>query len=857
MAVIKGKSPKDLRWLRWDGSLAEKGTLNATWPARTDHPPPPVPVRVTRRQVAPTGPSDTLVINTGVSARIQKLAADLPLADKELRIPVQLKNPARIKQLMLRITDCTGALAYQEILDATRIPSLPSLTKEEVAQVSLKEPQQGQGPQDAPGPTLAARSAPPSSDGEWAAAGAAPYTVEVWVSALDGAFTNVTAKTDAEGLKRAQTYQVTVSSAFKPDSNLVTEVYRRLAGEDFRKKFWMDLLIRRTKELDSPEAKQNPKYLPRRVAIAGGLPKLRVVMSTKQTGSETGKCVDDIAARVASLQALLEDAEAKLAAEAEKRGALPADRELRMLLAPEWYFRKGKTQPPYTPAELRTIVDEVCKLSKAHPEWLIIPGTVYFGVGHAKPFWKLTAEELKAAGADILAAMKLETGKETQAAPTRAEPSPAKTWFVGNLCPVIAGGKLLHYSIKRDAGEAPREGEEFFAPYWVDPRKVDELCRGSFFAFKGLELCLEICRDHNALRAAIENAGLSATRAENVIRARAAASAALKAKLAELEGGIDVWKRAMERRWGLVQPIIDGRKQMHAKKLDLAAAYKTVSDEFTIANPVNGNMLHKAHKEVVDRLAFEKLCFDDWKVESDLAGLRAGLDAETKKRVKAATEASTLSSRYTGLLAFFDAPADVEAAVTEAKAAAEAMKKARDDLRTALGRKAPHAGVDVHVVVSNEVPLKGPCTPVRSGGAIVHCDGNSSSSCAVRAVTRSGADLVPAKADDAKLLRAVTEVQDDLVTKMASAVEECVKSQMAEETLGANRPAELQKLQGDSQKAANLFRTMSMAAKGTVGEFRDRVAALELEETPYDACDGGGIAGRLFRAGLDLGPKVR
>ncbi|MDC0723585.1 hypothetical protein [Nannocystis bainbridge] len=88
------------------------------------------------------------------------------------------------------------------------------------------------------------------------------------------------------------------------------------------------------------------------------------------------------------LDKCLAEAEADAAADRAHFSAVSSNQSVQKLyVAPEWMFRRS-AGAPYSTAEFKRIAARVTAISNKYPDWLIIPGTVYYGepIGDGKFF---------------------------------------------------------------------------------------------------------------------------------------------------------------------------------------------------------------------------------------------------------------------------------------------------------------------------------------------------------------------------------------------------------------------------------------------------------------------------------------
>lgn len=175
--------------------------------------------------------------------------------------------------------------------------------------------------------------------------------------------------------------------------------------------------------------------------------------------------------------------------------------ELRLFIAPEWFFRKP--DDPYSHAQMRHIVDELLRKTGTDEfqHWLVIPGTIYFGLGYDH---KILDGELEGVRDDIKNYFKLPKHADV---PVRPEPGVAPVrWFVGNLAVAAFRGEILGYHFKtfqQDIDPSRKQGGDPIERWAMEalPLKTRLVCSHNppFFRVPelGLGVALEICRDHN------------------------------------------------------------------------------------------------------------------------------------------------------------------------------------------------------------------------------------------------------------------------------------------------------------------------------------------------------------------------
>jgi hypothetical protein len=138
---------------------------------------------------------------------------------------------------------------------------------------------------------------------------------------------------------------------------------------------------------------------------------------------------------------------------------------LQILLSSEWFFRLPNR--PFTQIERTSIETQLIALSRKYPEWLLVPGSIY---------WSPDAP---------------------------ANP----TIRVYNQALVLFAGSLIHTRTKREShdidGDLAVRSKERWGPDWpiavplaVQPVTVPlATLDAAIFTHKGLDFCVEICRD--------------------------------------------------------------------------------------------------------------------------------------------------------------------------------------------------------------------------------------------------------------------------------------------------------------------------------------------------------------------------
>jgi hypothetical protein len=186
---------------------------------------------------------------------------------------------------------------------------------------------------------------------------------------------------------------------------------------------------------------------------------------------------------------------------------------LRIFIAPEWYFRRGSANGGhYTHAEMRTIVEELKGVSAEFPRWLIVPGTIFFGLGYDVTGG---APNLATLQGDITNCFRLTIGApDGDPLPVRAEPLNPNAWWVGALGVALAGGGVVHRLFKNYEQDIdqPRRDRDFWAMNFLPPATRLTTAGTTLFTYREpitytqFNMALEICRDHRMQRTVKEHA---------------------------------------------------------------------------------------------------------------------------------------------------------------------------------------------------------------------------------------------------------------------------------------------------------------------------------------------------------------
>ncbi len=354
---MASRRSKVQRFLEWDGSYTLNGTCNQNNPPVPAPQPPNYPLiamgpimlgNSLRRRISPP--------STKVSVRIVYVDRFWNPTSQCLAIKIRLKRPQHIQSMMLEIYKSTGAgtavtaanLVYREVLDQNQVRSL--LDHESAAPFVA--------------PVTANRAGLIDS----------PYKIRVWVSSA------------------ANAYPASATAALE---NRGTNVHDQ-SGAGWGKTGISDRLVRSQYEWRQALRAGGTVASDREgINIARVVPmRTRVVMHTTWTAGNgappgTDAAAEDllprtISERVAFLFNRL------VAAEQYITGTLnDSDDILRIFMAPEWYFKK---HPYHSENERDGILAQVCARSTEYPNWLIIPGSVYWGrrEGGVDKIWNTT-----------------------------------------------------------------------------------------------------------------------------------------------------------------------------------------------------------------------------------------------------------------------------------------------------------------------------------------------------------------------------------------------------------------------------------------------------------------------------------
>lgn len=178
---------------------------------------------------------------------------------------------------------------------------------------------------------------------------------------------------------------------------------------------------------------------------------------------------------------------------------------LRIFLCPEWYFRRGNA--PYTYADMRAFIEQLKVVSAAYPRWLIVPGTIFYGLGYDTTGGTPDLAAVQAAIVDCTRLTVDDTAED--ALPVRVEPGNPDTWFCINLAPVLYQGMVIHYVCKEHEMDLPigRRERDFWAMTLLPAATRAQVVRSPLFTLQNVagnstvRFALDVCRDHRMMRA--------------------------------------------------------------------------------------------------------------------------------------------------------------------------------------------------------------------------------------------------------------------------------------------------------------------------------------------------------------------
>lgn len=515
-------SDKKLYWLIWDGSISSNGQLHTTAALAGTGAPLSRKKEKSNQDKQRKALKKRIKLNfTGknplriplhISVRIKKVDVQGGLA----YIPVQLKNPDQVRALLLRIYDKANNPLYQEYID------LPNGADDLLRELDGTEAGAVSGPPLNPAPAIPVN---PVHQANFATTGHSLCRVEVWASRNPAVLKNKQITDKLE--KSFNVYMVTVGNEYEPTPK---DVQSKRKGYGESKGVWAQtaqavggLLSIKSQYLDQQQSidtweqssqlkrstkKLAGKYQPRVVSVANGKPCLRIVMDRRSTSNNQNFNVDD---RINDIEAQIREAESALAAEPVHT---TPDAEIRIFVAPEWYFRKSNNSnkdtnagtPSYDHAEFLDIVKKCKALSAKFPEWLIVPGTIYWTLGYAKPLHQWDAGDLASLQNDVQAYYAVPMPAGNDGVP-RAAVVNGKTFFNGNLALFLNNGQVIHYMYKEYAGEAEWPGHEYLTSLYLKQEFHFDVFRPSYFLFRNVLFGVDICRDHYEHRCFYERSG--------------------------------------------------------------------------------------------------------------------------------------------------------------------------------------------------------------------------------------------------------------------------------------------------------------------------------------------------------------
>ena len=514
-------STKETYWLTWDGRISDDGQLNSADHARVGAA-TGAPARKTEASAQRTAKKalktlitaaghNPLIVPIHISVRVLKLV----IQAGAVQIPVQLKNYAQVRGLLLRVYDKSGCVLYHEYIDLPAGPAgvLPALVALEKAasKVAPLSP--------VPAPALPIVGAPAAGFGS---TGHSLCRVEVWATRNAAVLSNKSIH-DKLG-EDFNVYLHTVSGEYEPTARDLASKRRRY-GDVWRgtgSKLYGYMSSRAAyaatqlaianhahqSQLDRTQKLADGVYAPRTVQLGNGKPCVRIVLDKRATSNTQNHTIQQ---RLDDIQAQIQEAEDAMAREGIRT---TRDHEVRIFIAPEWYFRKSNNAhvtthagvPSYDHAEFLDIVQRCKALSLLFPDWLIIPGTIYWTLQYAARLHTWTAVDMAALQADIANFFAVPLANGVNGAPRAAVLNP-KTCFNGNVALFLSGGNVVHYQFKQYAGEAEWPGHEFLTSIYLRQEHLSAVFRHGYFNFRGLRIGVDICRDHYEHRCFYERSG--------------------------------------------------------------------------------------------------------------------------------------------------------------------------------------------------------------------------------------------------------------------------------------------------------------------------------------------------------------
>lgn len=514
-------SNKETYWLGWNGSISDDGTLNSAGgaavgaamlrPARKIEATAQKAAKKALKTLIAAGSANPLMVPIHISVRVLKI----DVHGANVWMPVQLKNYAQVRGLLLRVYDKAGNAIYHEYIDLPAGPhgvltalSAPEKIASKVAPLS---------PALAPSCAVALVPTP-----GFASTGHSLCRVEVWASRNAAVLSN---KTIADKLgEDFNVYLHTVSSEYEPTPADIASKRRRygdvwggtgqrlygfLSGRAAYNATQIAIANHaHQSQLDRAQKVIDGSYAPRTIRLGNGKPCVRIVLDKRATSNSQTFTVQ---ARLDDIQAQIQEAEDTLAEEGVRT---TRDHEVRIFIAPEWHFRKSNQasvttnigQPSYDHAEFLDIVQRCKALSLLFPDWLIIPGTVYWTLQYATRLHTWTAVEMATLQADLIASFAVPLANGVNGVPRAAVHNP-KACFNANVALFLSGGNVVHYQYKQHAGEAEWQGHEFLTSFYLQQEHHTAVFQPAYFSFRGLLFGVDICRDHYEHRCFYERSG--------------------------------------------------------------------------------------------------------------------------------------------------------------------------------------------------------------------------------------------------------------------------------------------------------------------------------------------------------------
>lgn len=465
---IQPMAPKTTAYLIWDGITPAGGALGgcngglALLAAQGLPPDPPLPPPPVHHGHHGHGGAVVLIPHAQrVSVRIHSLDAWFAPGRDRLAIRVQLKRVAQIGSLLVRVYRNTapgtalagGNIVYEEILTQAEIAALPN------------------APPGVPAPAAAGTAMTPAES---------PLRVRIWVS------------------RRARVFVPLLGTGNEPGAVARGECVHDQAGPAWGKA-GVKSIKRKFRLGDNPFSDRARRRLVGLDAIGVNTTEVhqldaRVAMLTAYTAEAPDNSRMPRGRRART--SLLFEALDRAVAEVAQAPFNDPPHVLKIFMATEWFF---KDDPFFDEATKDAIRDEIRDRSRDYPEWLILPGSIYWAETVAGPCARCPGA-LNHGGATV---------------------------HVYNTLVAVASGRVLaEYHKQHDGGDLPGGGGVMplqlvnenamaaltLATEWgadmvggvVPPRRAYAGHPGSTsgrFTFDGLECALEICADTSYITA--------------------------------------------------------------------------------------------------------------------------------------------------------------------------------------------------------------------------------------------------------------------------------------------------------------------------------------------------------------------